>query len=226
VNDGSPHKGGPPHEMERLANRVALLVSADSEADNAGRAVGAMARRLGLSGGDLKAMFLAGAAASTGSATRTDAQRQAARLQDTVEQLEEGLRDAEQRLLRVGQQNQKLHEALQRAATLARRQRIAGAVALAVLLGGGILAWSGPASDGRATPSVTTGNPLAGTARVGGGGATLYADSDAHSAVLARLPPGAELLVRGLVWHSLNQWAQASVGGSSGYISASELVLP
>lgn len=216
--------------MERLANRVALLVSADSEADNAGRAVGAMARRLGLSGGDLKAMFLAGAAASTGSATRTDtqadAQRKAARLQDTVERLEESLRDAEQRLLRVGQQNQKLHEALQRAATLARRQQIAGAVALVVALGGGILAWSGPASDGRATPGAIAGNPLDGTATAGGGGATLYAGTDAHSAVLARLPPGAKLLVRGLVWHSLNQWAQASVGGSDGYISASELVLP
>ena len=43
-------------DLERLANRMALLVSDDGEADNAGRAVGQLARRLGLSGGDLKAL--------------------------------------------------------------------------------------------------------------------------------------------------------------------------
>ena len=48
-------------DIERLAARVAMLVSDDGEADNAGRAVGQLARRLGLSGGDLKAMLLAGA---------------------------------------------------------------------------------------------------------------------------------------------------------------------
>jgi hypothetical protein len=48
-------------DVERLAARVAMLVSDDGEADNAGRAVGQLARRLGLSGGDLKAMLLAGA---------------------------------------------------------------------------------------------------------------------------------------------------------------------
>jgi hypothetical protein len=48
-------------DIERLASRVAMLASEDGEADNAGRAVGQMARRLGLSGGDLKAMFLDGA---------------------------------------------------------------------------------------------------------------------------------------------------------------------
>ena len=48
-------------DIERLANRVAMLVSDDGEADNAGRAVGQLARRLGLSGGDLKAIVLAGA---------------------------------------------------------------------------------------------------------------------------------------------------------------------
>ena len=212
---------GVPHELERLANRVALLVSADSEADNAGRAVGAMARKLGLSGGDLKAMFLAGARGTpNGPATK------AAGLQATVARLEAGLRDAEQRLLGLGEQNRKLHEALQRAAILARRQRIVGAVALAVVLGGGILAWIGPASDGRSVPSATAGNALAGTAKVGAGGATLYADTDPHSAVLAHLPSGTRLQVHALVWHSLNQWAQATVDGNAGYISASELDLP
>lgn len=226
MNDASSRKDAPAHEMERLANRVALLVSADSEADNAGRAVGAMARKLGLSGGDLKAMFLAGATASPAGSTRTDAQHKAARLQDSVERLEAGLRDAEQRLLGLVEQNRQLREALRRAAILARRQRIVGAVALAVVLGGGILAWVGPASDGRGVPSATAGNALAGTAKVGAGGATLYADTDAHSAVLAHLPPGTRLQVHALVWHSLNQWAQATVDGNAGYISASELDLP
>ena len=39
-----------------------MLASEDGEADNAGRAVGAMARRIGLTGGDLKRIFLAGTA--------------------------------------------------------------------------------------------------------------------------------------------------------------------
>ena len=50
-------------DIDGLANRLALLASGDGEADNAGRALGAMARRLGLTGGELKALFLDGARA-------------------------------------------------------------------------------------------------------------------------------------------------------------------
>ncbi len=51
-------------DIERIASRLAMVVSEDGEAANAGRAVGQLARRLGLTGGDLKQIFLAGAAAN------------------------------------------------------------------------------------------------------------------------------------------------------------------
>ena len=49
-------------DVERLASRLAMMVSEDGEAANAGRAVAQLARRLGLTGGELKEMFLHGAA--------------------------------------------------------------------------------------------------------------------------------------------------------------------
>ena len=49
-------------DIERLASRLAMMVSEEGEAANAGRAVAQLARRLGLTGGELKEMFLQGAA--------------------------------------------------------------------------------------------------------------------------------------------------------------------
>ena len=49
-------------DIERLASRLAMMVSEEGEAANAGRAVAQLARRLGLTGGELKEMFLHGAA--------------------------------------------------------------------------------------------------------------------------------------------------------------------
>ncbi len=49
-------------DVERLASRLAMMVSEEGEAANAGRAVAQLARRLGLTGGELKEMFLYGAA--------------------------------------------------------------------------------------------------------------------------------------------------------------------
>jgi hypothetical protein len=48
-------------DIERLASRLAMMASEEGEAANAGRAVAQLARRLGLSGGALKEMFLQGA---------------------------------------------------------------------------------------------------------------------------------------------------------------------
>ena len=49
-------------DVERLASRLAMMVSEEGEAANAGRAVAQLARRLGLTGGELKELFLNGAA--------------------------------------------------------------------------------------------------------------------------------------------------------------------
>ena len=211
-------------DLERLANRLALLVSADSEADNAGRAVGAMARRIGLSGGDLKAMFLAGAV--PGGRSTPGADRRAASLQESVGQLQAGLQDSERKLRSLGQQ---LHEARQqadRAHARMKLERIAAAAVLVLLLGG-VAAWVGMAADGRALQSgIPAKSPLAHMARVGSAGATVYAGTDTHSAILAQLSPGTPFPVHALVWHSLNQWAQSSIGPFVGYVSANELQLP
>ena len=218
----------PSLELERLANRLALLVSADSEADNAGRAVGALARRIGLSGGDLKAMFLAGAAKGGGGVGGADrAERQAASLQDTVAQLQSSLYESERKLRSATHQQQEWHRQADRARARLRRERIAVAAALALLLGGGAATWFAMTDDGHALRSaIPADSPLAHMARVGGGGATIYAATDIHSPILAQLSPGTPLPVRSLVWHSLNQWAQSSIGPVTGYVAASELQLP
>ncbi len=217
----------PPFDLERLANRLALLVSADSEADNAGRAVGAMARRIGLSGGDLKAMFLAGAVpGGRGASGAGRVERRVASLQESVEQLQAGLQDSERKLRSLGQQLHEAHRQADRARARMGLERIAAAAVL-VLLAGGVTAWVGMAADGRALQSgIPAQSPLAHMARVGSAGATMYAGTDTHSAILAQLSPGTPFPVQALVWHSLNQWAQSSIGPFTGYVSANELQLP
>lgn len=218
----------PSFDLERLANRLALLVSSDSESDNAGRAVAAMARRIGLSGGDLKAMFLAGAAdAGRGAGGPDRAERRATNLQDTIEQLQNNLYESERKLRSLGQQLHELRAQTERIRVRSRMERTVAAAVLLVLLVGGIATWLGSEADGRVLQSVIPAkSPLAHMARVGSGGATVYADSDTHSAVLAQLSPGTPFPVRVLMWHSLNQWAQSSIGPFTGYVSASELQLP
>lgn len=74
MGEGARVAGFSEEEIERLANRLAMLVSDDGEADNAGRAVGSLARRLGLTGGQLKAIFMAGAESAGGHAAKLEEQ--------------------------------------------------------------------------------------------------------------------------------------------------------
>ena len=181
-----------------------------------------MARRSGLSGGDLKAMFLAGAAA--GGTDRTD--RRAAGFENTVEQLQASLHAAERKLRGVAQQQAELRRQADRARARLRLERAVAAATL-LLLGGVAAALLGMASGGRALRSaIPAGSPLAHMARVGSAGATVYASEDIHSPVIAQLSPGTPFPVRSLEWHSLNQWALSSIGPVPGYVSASELQLP
>lgn len=217
----------PSLDLERLANRLALLVSSDSESDNAGRAVAAMARRIGLSGGDLKAMFLAGAASGGRAAGGLDrAEGRASVLQDTVEQLQSNLQESERKLRSLGQQLHETRTQAERVLARSKMERTIAAAALLVLLAGGTATWFGSEVDGQALQSaVPPSSPLVHMARVGSGGATVYADTDNRSAVLAQLSPGTPFPVHVLVWHSLNQWAQSSIGPFTGYVAASELQL-
>jgi hypothetical protein len=80
-------------DIERLASRLAMMVSEEGEAANAGRAVAQLARRLGLTGGELKEMFLHGA---TGGAfrplPRPPARDDMERLERELATLRKGLR--------------------------------------------------------------------------------------------------------------------------------------
>ena len=123
-------------EIERLANRLAMLVSDGGEADNAGRAVGALARRLGLSGGQLKAIFMAGADSAVAQTVRVRrVQREAARLRERLAEAEAAMATLQRErdsLLREAEQ-------LQGELTVrrhGRRLRLLSAVAVVLMLGG------------------------------------------------------------------------------------------
>lgn len=83
-------------DAERLASRLAMMVSEEGEAANAGRALSQMARRLGLTGGELKEMFLSGAAGgrpARGETAFTGAPRdEVERLEQEIAMLRKGLR--------------------------------------------------------------------------------------------------------------------------------------
>jgi hypothetical protein len=103
-------------EMERLASRLALLVSDSGEADNAGRAVGILARKLGLSGGDLKQIFLAGlrvdAGASGVQGDASDLAREAMALRRSIAAAEAAARDAGRERDALRAENDALQQAL------------------------------------------------------------------------------------------------------------------
>ncbi len=221
--------GGPSAEsFERLASRLALLVSSENEADNAGRAAGALARRLGMSGGQLKAMFLAGANATADAANpRVIAEagaveRETAMLRHTAEQLDLALRQVCRERDGLRDEVELLGGVLDGLRASVRFERIIGGVLAAALVGGmAFMAWGvgwhahDPASA-----------PLADTAVVRDSGAIIYAQADAHADVLRHLLPGSRVALRQLVWRHFAQWAEVSGDGKIGFISVSDLDLP
>ena len=90
-------------DAERLASRLALMVSEDGEAAHAGRARSQRARPLGLPGGDLKEMLLSGATAggrpARGETSFTGAPRdEVERFEQEIAMLRKGLRMLEANL--------------------------------------------------------------------------------------------------------------------------------
>lgn len=79
-------------DAERLANRLAMMVSEEGEAANAGRAVAQLARRLGLTGGELKEMFLHGAVGGPRPAAQAAAGSDQERQEREIAVLRKGLR--------------------------------------------------------------------------------------------------------------------------------------
>ena len=222
-------------DIERLANRMAMLASDDGEADNAGRAVGQLARRLGLSGGDLKAIVLAGA----GKSYRLGSSPALLRLEQEIDQLRRALREAQEAARLARQERETLIEengamrvAVYRQRAGARLRRLVlglGAIGVVLVAAGVVLfapdSWvpPGPAPLPLAG-QVPRGEVLIGrVALVRGGGATLYREPNREAPVIARLAPRHRLLVQGMEWGSLMQWLLVEVDGRPGYVAVTEL---
>jgi hypothetical protein len=215
-------------DLERLANRMALLVSDDGEADNAGRAVGQLARRLGLSGGDLKALVLA----SAGSGFRPGSSPATLRLEQEIDALRQELREAREGE-RAAREDRDVLVAENGAMRVAMYRRRAGAKMRNLLLGlgaiGGVAVAAGVVlltPDPAPVPRVGRGDvgaPAARVAMVRGTGAVLYRGPDRSSEIIGRLGAGSRLLVQRTEWRSMMQWVQVEVEGRVGYVATTEV---
>jgi hypothetical protein len=220
-------------EIERLANRLAMLVSDDGESDNAGRAVGALARRLGLTGGQLKAIFMAGAESAGGhSAQIAEQARHIKELEADLDILHENLRRAEA-AARVALrerdaarlESDQLQDALdaRRNAGLA---RVALAVVVVVVLAGaGWVSFYGPKWQFFANETKVAGSPDYTSAVVRDVPIVMHRDPDKTSPVVATVPSGAHLVVHRVFWHNLMQWVEVQSGGNVGYVVSTDLEL-
>ncbi len=215
-------------DLERLANRMALLVSDDGEADNAGRAVGQLARRLGLSGGDLKALVLA----SAGSGFRPGSSPATLRLEQEIDALRQELREAREGE-RAAREDRDALVAENGAMRVAMYRRRAGAKMRNLLLGLGAIGVVAVAAgvvlltpDPAPVPMVGRGDvgaPAARVAMVRGAGAVLYRGPDRSSEIIGRLGAGSRLLVQRTEWRSMMQWVQVEVEGRVGYVATTEV---
>ena len=212
-------------DIERLASCVGLMLGEDGEAENAGRAVRNIARRLGLTGGQLKQMFLAGANASSfdegGYAGASDADSEALHRRLTISELARQANERE--IATLVTEKTAVSQALDDMAARTRRWRMAfGATATVFVLALGTLGVrSHPAQSlGSLTQSAPEATPFGRAAVVRTGGTTLFEAPDGPPAGSMPLPAGTRLVVRRLLWKTLQQWAEVELpgGGRSGYV--------
>jgi hypothetical protein len=194
-------------EAERLASRVALLASDSGEAEAAGRAVGQLAVRIGLTGGDLRAIVMRGAAEGRGNQALEDAYK--------------ALRRERDKLLLEGAN---LRQALSKARASAQMGRLLGILGVVLAVAGGAYVWLGPAAE-PSSPAVTQALTGGVIGRVHVDSALVYARADRSAELLSSLHQGDRVLVRRMVWNQLVQWAEIEVGGQIGYVPAADLDL-
>ena len=213
--------------MARLASRIAMLASDPGEAANAGRAAGAMARKLGLSGGDLKEIFLAGLRASRSERMGGgDLARENEALREHLEMAE----IAAQQAMRERDRARKEMQSLRAAVQSQRRNDVLAMVVGMVLVGaasfGGIWLLATPSAPPAAAPApARAALPGERLARVRAPGAVVRERPEPDAAVLAQLPTGSRVAVHRLVWNSLLQWAQIDLGDRAGYVETTDLDL-
>ena len=194
-------------EAERLASRVALLASDSGEAEAAGRAVGQLAVRMGLTGGDLRDIVIRGVAQSSGN--------------QALEEAYKAMRRERDKLLLEGAN---LRQVLAKTRATAQMGRLLGILGLVAVIAGGAYVWI---AGGAAPAGPSIDQPLAagvvGTVHVDS--ALVYARADRSAELLAALHQGDRVIVRRLVWNQLVQWAEIEVGGQVGYVQAADLHL-
>ncbi len=222
-------------DIERLAARVAMLVSEDGEAANAGRAVGQLARRLGLSGGDLKQLFLNGtlgttrkprAAEPVGAAQEiATLKRNLRRLETIIENLQE---ERDQLVSEAGQ----IRVAMYQARARRRQNMVIAAAGIVVLLVVGTVVGFADFGSGRRVPVAADAaapvpwRPAPGTsATVRSARGTLYSQADPTSPPVIYLPAGTKVQVRRVLWNMMTQWAEVETLGKSGYVPMTEIDL-
>ncbi len=231
-DDGARESAGQ-EELERLASRIAMLASDDGEAEAAGRAVGHLARKLGLSGGHLKMIFLAGAgrlaAAGRQSAeheARADRlQFEAGGLQYSLEQVDLAFRQMRRERDAMAGEAASLRGALDRVRNARRVQVTSMLLLLAALAGAVVFAVFGPPLRPLLGLSFDPASLAEHVATTRDPGASVLAEPDPAKPVLFRLPGGVRILVRRLVWRNFNQWAETRLGGQTGYIVVTSLDL-
>jgi hypothetical protein len=226
-------------DLERLANRVALLVSDDGEADNAGRAVAALARRMGLSGGVLKSWLLTGALTQrglpaesetplAGTASLTRLESDLASTQHGLRLTEAQLRNAQNERDALREENGLLIEALDRAHSAEQVRNYVGLAIVAAAILGAFVLYSAPALH--SVPSADTeqrpfGSPFLRSGVIRSGGASVLRVPQTNGMLVTQLAVGSRVAVRQMVTRDLLTWAEVEVGGVTGYVLSSEIEL-
>ena len=238
-------------DMERLASRLAMLVSEDGEAENAGRAVAHLMRRLGMTGGQLKELFLAGAsgrpAASPPPPPQHPRPADLERLEREIVALRRGVREAENELRNAERERdglvsevERLRSALFRAQSISHAERIIGGILLvAVLVAaavGYVVPFGRPPAPAPPAPTPTMQLPaerLPGDqqpdvrriATVRSAHTLVYAEPDRAARVIASLTPGSSLVVHRLFWNMLYQWAEVEIASGIGFVVTTDITL-
>ena len=222
-------------DLERLANRVARLVSEDGEADNAGRAVAALARRIGITGGALQAWLLSGALrdrntvqakTAPGDVPRERLENEIASLQHGLRLTEAQLRNAQSERDALREENNLLIEALDRARSGEQVRNYVGLAVVAAAILGAVVLYAGPAlhsvssSDPQQRPF---GSPFVHSGVIRPGGASVLRMAQTNSLQVTRLAAGTRVQVRQVVTRDLLQWAEIEVGGVVGFVLATEI---
>ncbi len=225
-----------PEDLERLANRVAQLAGYDQDADNAGRAVAALVRRIGISAGDLRDWLIAGALArkplgpeptirAPNAADLRRLEQSLANSEHSLRVVEAQLRHAQNEREAMREENELLIEALDRARSAEQVRRYVGLAVVAAAILGAVVITSGPSL--RPIPQGPTtrpfGSPFLRQGVVRGAGATVYRVPQTTGMVVTQLAAGSRVQVRQTVERDLLHWVEIEVGGISGYVLSTEI---